>query len=164
MSDTTPAFDSASFRTVLGHFLSGVTVVTAMGAEHPVGMAVGSFSSLSLDPPLVLFCPGKTASAWGAIEASGAFCVNMLAADQEPLSRVFSSKVEDRFAGLAWSRSPYTGSPIIGGGLAWIDCTIDSIHEGGDHFIVVGAVRGLGVGSEAGPLAYYRGGYGRFEQ
>ncbi len=163
---TNAAFDSGKFRTVLGHFLSGVTVVTAIDPEtkRPVGMAVGSFTSVSLDPPLVAFLPGRTASAWAAIKASGSFCVNMLAVDQESVSRVFSSKAEDRFEGLGWAPTSHSSSPRLEGALAWIDCEIDAIHEAGDHLIVIGAVKGLDVSGEGGPLAYYRGGYGRFEQ
>ncbi len=162
---TTAPIDSAQFRTVLGHFLSGVTVVTAIDPDtkRPVGMAVGSFTSVSLDPPLVAFLPGRTASAWGAIHAAGSFCVNMLAVNQEQVSRTFASKVEDRFSGLGWTPASHTGSPRLDGALAWIDCDIDAVHEAGDHLIVIGAVRALDVSSETGPLAYYRGGYGRFE-
>ena len=161
-----PPFDSGQFRTVLGHFLSGVTVISAIDPEtkRPVGMAVGSFTSVSLDPPLVAFLPSHTASARAAIKASGSFCVNMLASDQESVSRVFSSKVDDRFVGLGWTPTSNTGSPRLDGALAWIDCHIDAIHEAGDHLIVVGAVAALGASSEGSPLAYYRGGYGRFEQ
>lgn len=160
MSDT-PSFDSARFRTVLGHFPTGVTVVTAAPDGIPVGLAVGSFSSASLEPPLVAFFPGRTSSSWPRIEAAGSFCVNILAEDQEDVSRRFASKEEDKFVGLGWSAAA-SGSPLLTGALAWIDCDIESVLEAGDHYCVLGRVRDLGVAQEGAPLLFYRGGYGRF--
>lgn len=157
------AFDSSQFRRVLGHFATGVTVITTIDPDgKPAGMSVGSFTSVSLEPALVGFLPGKNASAWPAIEASGKFCVNVLADDQEHVSRVFSSKAEDRFSGLGWSPTAATGSPKIDGALAWIDCEVDSISDAGDHYWVMGLVKGLDVAHEGGPLLFFRGGYGRF--
>jgi flavin reductase (DIM6/NTAB) family NADH-FMN oxidoreductase RutF len=161
MSDDRTTFDAAKFRQVLGHFPTGVTVVASYTPDGPVGMAIGSFTSLSLDPPQVLFCPGKQSSSWPRIEASGSFCVNVLAEDQEDVCRVFASKAADKFAGIGWRRSG-NGSPIIDGSLAYIDCRIHDVIESGDHFIVVGAVEDLDVLHEGGPLVFFRGGYGRF--
>lgn len=160
MSDHVP-FDDARYRTVLGHFPTGVTVITAAPDGVPVGMAVGSFSSVSLDPPLVAFFAGKGSSSWPKIEAAGSFCVNILAEAQEDLCRRFASKEEDKFAGLGWTTTA-SGSPLIGEVLAWIDCDIDSVTEAGDHWCVMGRVRDLGVGTDGGPLVFFRGGYGRF--
>ena len=160
MSDHVP-FDDAKYRTVLGHFPTGVTVITAAPDGVPVGMAVGSFSSVSLDPPLVAFFAGKGSSSWPKIEAAGSFCVNILAETQEDLCRRFASKEEDKFAGLGWTTTA-SGSPLIGEVLAWIDCDIDSVTEAGDHWCVMGRVRDLGVGTDGGPLVFFRGGYGRF--
>jgi len=154
-----PAFDSARFRQVLGHFPTGVTVVTAAGSP-PVGMAVGSFFSISLEPPLVGFCAGHTSTSWPGIKEAGRFCVNVLADDQEELSRVFASKEEDKFQGVGWSTSPL-GSPRLHDVLAWIDCEIDQVLPAGDHDIVVGAVHDLEVAREADPLLFFRGGYNR---
>jgi len=160
MSDHVP-FDDAKYRTVLGHFPTGVTVIAAAPDGVPVGMAVGSFSSVSLDPPLVAFFAGKGSSSWPKIEAAGSFCVNILAEGQEAICRRFASKEEDKFAGLGWTTTG-SGSPLIGDVLAWIDCDIDSVTEAGDHWCVMGRVRDLGVGADDGPLVFFRGGYGRF--
>jgi 3-hydroxy-9,10-secoandrosta-1,3,5(10)-triene-9,17-dione monooxygenase reductase component len=158
-----PSFDSAKYRQVLGHFPTGVTVITALQDGAPVGLAVGSFSSLSLDPPLVLFCPGNQSSSWPKIRAAGSFCVNILGADQEHVCRVFAGKDPDKFASIEWGRTKHTGSPVIEGVLAWIDCDIEEVLPGGDHDIVVGRVRDLDAHDHEGPLVFYRGGYGRFE-
>ncbi len=161
MSASTAPFDSARYRQVLGHFPTGVTVITASGDPHPVGMAVGSFSSVSLDPPLVAFFAGRSSSTWPKIEAAGAFCVNILAEDQEGVCRRFASKDEDKFSGLGWTPAG-TGAPLLDGVLAWIDCDIDSVVDAGDHVCVMGKVRDLGVGHDGAPLVFFRGGYGRF--
>lgn len=155
------AFDSAKYRQVLGHFPTGVTVITAAGDDGPVGLAVGSFSSVSLDPPLVAFFPDKGSSSWPKIEATGSFCVNILGEDQEDVCRRFASKGDDKFAGLGWGPAG-SGSPLLHGVLAWIDCDIESITEAGDHYCVLGRVRELDVEHEHGPLVFFRGGYGRF--
>jgi 3-hydroxy-9,10-secoandrosta-1,3,5(10)-triene-9,17-dione monooxygenase reductase component len=148
----------------MGQFLAGVTIITAMhdagDGPVPVGMAASSFTSLSMDPPLVLFCPGKTSSSWARIEAAGHFAVNVLAHDHEHVSRQMSSKVEDKFAGVPWHIDA-SGSPVLDEALGWIDCRTEHIYEGGDHWIVVGRVLSLGW-REGEPLAYHRGSYGRF--
>jgi flavin reductase (DIM6/NTAB) family NADH-FMN oxidoreductase RutF len=156
------SFDSAKYRQVLGHFPTGVTVITALLDGAPAGMAVGSFASLSLEPPQVLFCAAHTSSTWPKINQAGSFCVNILSEDQEDVCRVFASKAEDKFAEIGWKRSG-TGSPLIEGVMAYIDCDIDSIVPSGDHDVVVGGVRDLEVLHEGGPLLFFRGGYGRFQ-
>lgn len=160
MSDS-PSIDSAVFRQVLGHFPTGVTAVTAVHDGRPVGMAIGSFTSVSLDPPLVAFLPGKTSGSWQAIREAGSFCVNVMAHDQLEVCGVMASKAEDKFEGVSWRPGP-TGSPIIEGSIAYIDCTIDAIHDGGDHDIVVGAVVQLEVLDGRDPLLFYQGSYGTF--
>ena len=162
MTDSTVPFDEARFRQVLGHFTTGVTVITANAPDGPVGLAVGSFASVSLDPPMVGFFPDRGSSSWPKIESSGHFCVNVLAETQEDVCRRFASKGEDKFRGLGWHEAS-SGSPVLDGVLAWIDCDIEAIHPGGDHDIVVGRVRDLDASDEHGPLVFYRGGYGRFE-
>jgi 3-hydroxy-9,10-secoandrosta-1,3,5(10)-triene-9,17-dione monooxygenase reductase component len=156
-----PAVDSARFRQVLGHFPTGVTVVTAASPQGPAGLAVGSFFSVSLEPPLVAFCAAKTSSSYPKIEAEGQFAVNILADDQEDVCRVFASKAEDKFAGIGYRPAPRTGAPLLADVLAWIECGIDAVHEAGDHWIVVGRVLDLDVVHEGGPLIFFRGGYGR---
>lgn len=155
---TTQLIDTASFRTVLGHFCTGVTVVAATGAGEPVGFACQSFAALSLDPPLVLFCPGKSSRTWPVIAASGHFSVNVLAHDQRDISAVFGRSGADKFSSVSWSAAP-SGSPVLDGVLAWVDCAIEQVHDGGDHWIVVGRVLALGRGDERRPLLFYRGAY-----
>ena len=155
-------FDGAKFRTVLGHFPTGVAVVTGMDADgQPAGMAVGSFSSVSLDPPLVAFMPDKSSTSWPKFRDSGSFCVNILGADQESVCRAFASRGGDKFADLAW-RPAGSGAPLLDGVLAWIDCDTEVVHEAGDHYIVIGRVRELDIGTPALPLVFFQGGYGRF--
>ena len=162
MSDS-PPFDSAIFRQVLGQFPTGVTVVTAAGPDGPAGLAIGSFGSVSLDPPLVMFMPGKSSTSWPAIEAAGNFGVNILAEDQVEMSNLFASKAEDKFAGLEWT-TKISGAPIFETSLAWIDCEIDKVVEGGDHWIVLGKVLDLGVQrDDVGPLVFLAGKYGAFD-
>ncbi len=158
-SDTT--FDDAKFRQVLGHFPTGVTVVTAIHEGAPVGLAIGSFASLSLQPPLVMFGAGTSSSTWPKIREAGVFCINVLAEDQEDVCRVFASRAADKFAEIGWKRSA-NGSPLIMGALASIDCRVDQVIDEGDHELVIGAVTDLEVHHEGGPLLFYRGGYGRF--
>lgn len=158
-SETT-AFDGAKYRQVLGHFPTGVTVITAMTDEGPAGMAIGSFTSLSLDPALVLFSATKTSASWDKLRGAGKFCVNILADDQEDVSRVFGSKSEDKFSEIGWKHSG-NGAPLINGVLAYIDCDLYSVLDGGDHDIIIGAVTDLDVKHEGGALVFFRGGYGR---
>lgn len=157
------AIDVARFRQVLGHFATGVTVVTTAEGGEPAGLSVNSFTSVSLDPPLVAFCVARESSTWPRIRGSGRFCVNILSEDQEDLCRVFAVRGgRDKFRGVGW-RPAESGAPIVSGALAWIDCTVEDEHVAGDHIIVVGRVGELGVEQEGRPLVFYRGGYGRFE-
>ena len=152
--------DSARFRTVLGHFATGVTIVTGHGADGPLGLAANSFTSVSLDPPLVLVCMANTSSTWPAIRASGHFAVNILGEHQEDTSRRFGARSSDRFQGVGWEPGK-TGSPILHDAIAYVDCVLDAEYEGGDHTIVVGRVVDLGQPAEGGPLLFWRGGYAR---
>jgi len=158
----TDEFDPARFRRVLGHFPTGVAVITGVDAAgSPAGMAIGSFSSVSLDPPLVAFMPDKKSSSWPKFKDSGHFCVNILGSDQEDVCRTFAISGGDKFAELAWQPAG-SGSPILDGVLAWIDCDIEVVHEAGDHWIVIGKVRELDTASNQMPLVFFQGGYGRF--
>ncbi|MFE0701959.1 flavin reductase family protein [Streptomyces sp. NPDC058872] len=155
--------EPGEFRRVLGHFASGVTVVTALDADGPAGFACQSFASLSLDPPLVAFMVARTSTTWPRIAAAGTFCVNVLGADQDGLCRSFAVSGADKFAGVDWAPAPATGSPRLNGAPAWIDCAITTVHTGGDHLIVVGRVAALGAEEDGGgPLLFHRGRFGRF--
>lgn len=148
------------FRDVLSLFASGVTVVTAIADGHPVGMTAQSFTSVSLDPPLVLFCPAKTSRAWPQIRKAGRFCVNLLAHDQQDLSNRMASRGVDKFAEVGWEPAPATGSPLLHGVLGYVDCTIHAVHDGGDHQIVVGKVGALSGTDATHALTFFRGQYG----
>jgi flavin reductase (DIM6/NTAB) family NADH-FMN oxidoreductase RutF/DNA-binding IclR family transcriptional regulator len=154
--------DPRWFRQVLGQYPTGVCVVTAKQADDSrAGFVVGSFTSVSLDPPLVAFFPDKGSSSWPKIHAAGKFCVNILSAEQEDVCRRFASRVEDKFEGVACQEAG-SGSPIISGVVAWIDCDLESVQEAGDHYIVLGRVRQLDVEDPTLPLLFFQGGYGRF--
>jgi flavin reductase (DIM6/NTAB) family NADH-FMN oxidoreductase RutF len=162
VSDNAEAIDPKEFRRVLGHYPTGVTVVTANGPDGPAGFAVGTFASVSLDPPLVSFYPDKSSSTWPAIEAAGSFCVNVLAEDQAGVCGKFASKEDAKFAGIPW-HTEATGAPVLDDVLAWIDCDIEVVHEAGDHWLVIGRVRALDVADDArGPLLFFKGGYGAY--
>ncbi|MGY2703664.1 MULTISPECIES: flavin reductase family protein [unclassified Nocardioides] len=149
------------FRDVLGRFASGVTVVTGTSGGEPVGLTCQSFSSVSLEPPLVVFIPAKSSRAWPLIQRSGKFCVSFLAADQAELSNTMASRGVDKFADVKWTPSPETGSPMLDGALARVDCTIHAVHEAGDHYVVIGRVVDLAIQDDGDrdPLLFYRGEY-----
>ena len=152
--------DAAQFRTVLGHFASGVVIVTGATADGPGGFTCQSFTSVSLDPPLVAIFPGKSSTSWPGIAESGAFCANVLTEQQEALCRAFAVSGGDKFAGVGWTTAA-TRSPVLNDVLAWIDCGIEAVHDAGDHFLVLGRVREMGY-SNGRPLLFYRGGFGGF--
>lgn len=147
------------FRDVLGRFATGVTVVTAMSGEEPVGMTCQSFSSASLDPPLVLFVPARTSRTWPRIQRAGTFCVNILAADQLGLSETMASRGVDKFAGVGWVPTTTTGSPLLDGVLGHVDCAVHAVHAAGDHHVVIGRVLDLAVTDRQDPLLFFRGEY-----
>ncbi len=157
--ELTPArFDPepARFRQVLGHFCTGVTVITTVDEDGPAGFACQSFAALSLDPPLVLFCPSRSSATWRRIAATGHFCANVLADEQHELARVFGTSGPDKFAGVPWSPAS-SGAPVLDGVLTWAGCSVEAVHEAGDHYLVLGRVTELG-GCRAGhPLLFYRG-------
>lgn len=155
--------DGATFRRVLGHYPTGVCVVTAIEPDgQPSAMVVGSFTSVSLDPPLVAFFPDRSSTSWPRIERAGKFCVNVLGSHQQDLCRRFSAKGDDKFAGLDFRLSTL-GSPLLNDVIAWIDCTLEAIHEAGDHLIVLGRVRELDIERADHPLLFLRGKYGNFQ-
>lgn len=162
-------FDSKQFRTVLGHFPTGVTIVTGTGqAGAPVGFTIGSFTSVSLDPPLVGFLPMLSSTTWADIAPAGRFCVNVLSRDQADLCWKFAKSDNDatRFDGVAWTQAP-TGSPILDRAVAWIDCEVEQVYEMGDHYFVLGRVVALEAdadhdGDGPHPLLFFKGALGGF--
>jgi len=153
------------FREVLGHFASGLTVVTALDGGGPVGFTCQAFMSLSLDPPLVALAPGKSSTTWPRIAPGGRFCANVLSDDQEALCRDFAvsgADKGDKFQGVGWSPGP-GGVPVLDGVLAWVACDISRSYDAGDHVLVIGAVVDTGVERGRRPLIFYRGGFGSFE-
>lgn len=158
--------EGTEFRRVLGHFPTGVTVITAMTGDGPAGMAIGSFASVSLDPPLVMFCPARSSTSWAQMRDADGFCVNVLGEHQQEICAQFAtSDGGDKFAGVDWAAEA-TGAPVLEGSIAWIDCSHYAIHDGGDHEIVVGRVERLGAEQEAaaGPLLFFQGRYGRHQE
>ncbi|KAB7754743.1 flavin reductase [Mycolicibacterium phlei] len=156
------AFDSSEFRSIMGHYPTGVTVVTAIDSDgEPVGLTIGSFSSVSLDPPLVAFYPQRESGSFARLRQADVFCINFLADDQEDGCRNFASRSGDKFSGVRWQTSP-AGAPILEGAIAWLECSFHAIAEAGDHFIVTGAVRCFEAQRDRMPLLFFRGGYGSF--
>ncbi len=150
--------DKDLFRAVLGRFASGVTIVTTVDRDgRDQGMTVSAFSSLSLDPPLVLVCIDHGASLWPVLETANHFAINILASGQEALSRRFSSREGERFEGIGFSRGS-TGVALLDDTLAAVECTITARIAQGDHSILVGSVD-YGIARDLQPLLYYRGGY-----
>lgn len=155
-------FTPAEFRETLGHYPTGVAVVTAIDNDgNPIGMVVGSFASVSLEPPLVSFMPMKTSATFEVLRNASTFCVNVLAADQLELCRRFASKRQDKFEGIGWRRAT-NGAPILDGVVSWIECAFSDIIEAGDHYIVLGRALDLSVSRPSLPLLFFQGGYGRF--
>ena len=160
--DVVVVADATRFRQILGSFPTGVSIVATLEAGRPVGMAAGSFYSVSLDPPLVGFCVMTTSNTWPVIEHSGSFGISILADDQTDICKRLASKAPDKFDGVPWSSAPVTKSPLVDGAVAHLDCDLEQQHLAGDHWIVVGRVRALEFHrSEADPLVFCRGGFGR---
>ena len=151
--------DPRLMRDVLGHFASGVTVLTADTDAGPIGFTCQSFSSLSLDPPLVAFAPARSSRTWAQLRTLGRFCINVLAEGQDAVSQNFARSGADKFAGVPWTPSPH-GSPVLDDVIAWIDGELWAEYDGGDHTIVVARVLDLGAAPDRRPLLYHRGAYG----
>lgn len=156
------SIDPVWFRRVLSQYPTGVTGVTAISLDgNAIGMAVGSFTSVSLEPALVAFLPDKQSLTWPTIAAKGSFCINVLGAHQETVCRALAARGPDRMRDIPWHPAP-SGSPIIDGAVAWVDCELEAVHEAGDHYIVIGQVRALDMLGAELPLLFFRGGYGHF--
>ena len=162
MNETTTAIDPAVFREVLGHYPTGVTIVTGV---HPDGeqlaMVVGTFTSVSLEPPLVAFLPMRSSRSFVRLRECPSLCINVLTGDQEQVGRTIVKRWENKLDGLAWAPSP-SGAPILAESLAWLDVRLTDVIEAGDHYIALCAVQDLGVLNPTSPLLFFQGGYGRF--
>jgi flavin reductase (DIM6/NTAB) family NADH-FMN oxidoreductase RutF len=145
-------------RLVLGQLATGVTIVTGSDGGQPVGFACQSFTSVSLDPPLVLFCPAHTSSSWPRIRRGGVFSVDVLADDQLDICTAFATSGGNKFEGLPWHETPW--GPCIDDVLATVHCDIEAVHPAGDHDVVIGQVRQLVTHREAAPLLFFRGQFG----
>jgi len=150
--------DKKTFRSVLGHFASGVVIVTSALHGKPLGLTVQSLIALSLDPPLVLFSPAKTSTTWPAARATGKFCVNILGEHQLQICQTFSASGGDKFATVDWAWSE-SGLPAISGCIAYVECELYETHEAGDHEIAIGAVQQLRLGDPRPPLVFFQGAY-----
>jgi 3-hydroxy-9,10-secoandrosta-1,3,5(10)-triene-9,17-dione monooxygenase reductase component len=152
--------DEACFRDVVSRFASGVVVVTAQVDGRPVGLTCQSFASLSLVPPMVLFCPSKTSTSWPAVAAADALCINILSEGQDEISNGFARSGTDKFAGIDWSPLP-SGAPALQGVAAQVGARVAEVYDGGDHHIVTCHVEFLRARDERDPLLYYRSRYRR---
>jgi flavin reductase (DIM6/NTAB) family NADH-FMN oxidoreductase RutF len=156
------AIEAATFRQVLGAYPTGVSVITAMGTDdNPLGMVVGTFTSVSLDPPLVGFLPDKGSSTWPLIETAGHFCVNVLGSDQTETCRKLASRGPEKFAGVEYAVSQHN-LPVIAGSIVRIECRLHSVTDAGDHWFVLGQVLDLEVTRDGDPMLFHRGQYGGF--
>lgn len=155
-----PEFDTQDFRSAAGQFMTGVTIVTTLDADGvPSGLTANSFSSVSLHPPMVLFCLGRDSTNLDAFEAGNGFVVHVLAADQQDMSQRFAAKGIDRFDGVDWEPG-HNGLPVLPDALATFECDLALAHDGGDHIIYVGEVKAMTtVDVDRSALGYFRGRY-----
>lgn len=158
------ALDTVRLRAVLGRFSTGVTVVTA-DAGVPCGMTANAFTSVSLDPPSILVCVHRDAAIYRAVRKAGCFAVSVLSAGQEDMARYFADRSRPRgaaeFEAVGWSPAPLTGTPVLDGSLAWLDCALTTSHDGGDHEIFLGSVLAVGSGTAQDALVFFDGGFHR---
>lgn len=146
----------SQFSRVFGRFCTGVSVITALDGDDPVGFACQAFTAVSTDPPLVLFCPSRTLGSWPRIARAGHFAVNVLSAGQHNVARVFGTRGVEKFASVDWTRSS-CNAPVLDGVLAWAGCTLLTTIDAGDHYIAVGRVNEFGACRDGEPLLYYQG-------
>ena len=154
--------EAAHFRRVLGRFPTGVVIVTTEHDGERHGMSCNSFTSVSLDPPLVAFCPARSSSTWPRIRPAGHVAISILGREHEEISRRFAAKGVDRFAGVEAWNAP-SGSPVLKEAIGWLDCSLEAEYDGGDHTIVVARVEALGL-REGDALVFMGGAYGRFDR
>ncbi|MDR3397083.1 MAG: flavin reductase family protein [Pandoraea sp.] len=160
MSFSSPAIEPLSFREALGHYASGITVITSHIDGEPIGFTCQSFYSVSVSPPLVSFSVMSSSASYPKIRQAGRFAVNILSDEQVRISNQFARRGADKWHGVEWQESPL-GNPIIVRSLHWLDCEIYAEHAAGDHLIVIGEVKALSVQEAAAtqPLLYFKGRY-----
>lgn len=162
---TTAGPDAVStdlLREIMGHFATGIAIITADDAGEPVGLTCQSVVSVSLDPPLVAFCPAKTSTSWPRLRRNGSVCINILADCQTDVGRQFARSGTDKFAAVE-HRPAQNGAPRIDSALAYVEAVVDSEHDAGDHTIVVCRVTALSAHESHGPLIFYRGAFGHLQ-
>ena len=148
--------DERSFRTLMGRYPTGVVLVTAATPDGPVGMAVNSFASVSLTPPLVSFCAALTSDTWARLKRVPGFAVNILGGDHEDVCRLFARHGADRFAEHAWTTTP-DGHPLLADAVGWIDTRVEHVHPAGDHDLVIARASGWSDPRSHAPLVFYSG-------
>ncbi|BCJ06865.1 monooxygenase [Pseudomonas sp. RtIB026] len=160
MSLPCTAIEPLRFREALGHYASGITVITSHSDGEPLGFTCQSFYSVSMNPPLVSFSVMSSSASYPGIRQAGRFAVNILSGEQVGISNQFARRGTDKWQGIDWQTSPL-GNPIIAGSLHWLDCEIHAEHAAGDHLIVIGEVKALNVqdADAAQPLLYFKGQY-----
>lgn len=163
MDQLIDAENDQHFRSVLGNFCSGITILAATVDGRPAGLTCQSFFSVSLVPPMIAFSVARSSTTYPLIQRVGTCCVNVLADEQRPLSNQFARSGTDKWAGVEWHPSPANGDPVIRDVLAWLECEIEQENEAGDHTVVVARVRSLGARPDAAPLLFFRGGYAKVD-
>lgn len=160
MSLANMAIEPLSFREALGHYASGITVITSHVDGEPIGFTCQSFYSVSVSPPLVSFSVMSSSASYPRIRQAGRFAVNILSGEQVTISNQFARRGADKWHGVEWQASPL-GNPLLGGSLHWLDCEIHAEHAAGDHLIVIGEVKALNLQETAAtqPLLYFKGQY-----
>jgi flavin reductase (DIM6/NTAB) family NADH-FMN oxidoreductase RutF len=167
MTDSTPdenQIDTALFRQVLGHFCSGITVISALHDDEPVGFTCQSFFSVSLNPPLVAFSAGNTSTSYPLIRSVGSLVINILASEQGSVSTAFARSGENKWGGVAWRKGSVIEHPVIDDTLASLECDIESEIAAGDHTLVIARVRHLHVEGKSQPLLFFQGSYRQLQQ
>ena len=158
LAERLSSFNSRELRSAFGSFMTGVTIITTVGADgQPRGFTANSFTSVSLEPPLLMVCIGKAAASVDIFRKAHGFAVNILAEDQKDMSVLFASKRPDKFQAASWRAGPF-GNPLIEGSAAWFDCARHQVIDAGDHIILMGHIEGFSY-SDGNPLGYARGGY-----
>ncbi|MES9536180.1 MULTISPECIES: flavin reductase family protein [unclassified Actinomadura] len=163
-ADAAAAPEPADFRKAMAEFATGVTVITALDGGEPVGFACQSFASVSLDPPLILFCADKRGRSWPRIRSAGRFCVNVLAEEQRELCERFGSSRGTKFEELDWEESRW-GAPLLPDVLLAVHCVVHDVHEAGDHEVVIGRVLAVDRhevvdGAWRRPMVFFRSRFG----